>query len=54
MLAASPGFAKLPTEHSVGTFRSSRKRSVHPVAGRLDLDYIKLASVGNDQQDLIA
>jgi transcriptional regulator with XRE-family HTH domain len=44
---ASPQFAELWQEPPVRHFHSSRKRFRHPEAGRIDLDYIKLASDGD-------
>jgi transcriptional regulator with XRE-family HTH domain len=51
--AASPRFRELWQEHAVRRFEASRKRFRHPVAGRLDLDYIKLATTGDDRQQLV-
>jgi len=50
---ASPKFTELWQEHAVRRFEASRKRFRHPNAGRLDLDYVKLATADNDQQQLV-
>jgi transcriptional regulator with XRE-family HTH domain len=51
--ATSPKFTELWEEHTVRRFEASRKRFRHPSAGRLDLDYIKLATAADDQQQLV-
>lgn len=50
---ASARFGELWDEHDVRPFRAARKRFRHPAAGRLDLDYVKLAAADDDQQQLI-
>lgn len=52
--AASGKFTELWREQSVRRFESSRKRFQHPALGRLDLDYIKLATADDDRQYLLA
>ncbi|KAA9165591.1 helix-turn-helix domain-containing protein [Amycolatopsis acidicola] len=50
---AGPKFGELWEDHDVRRFRAARKRFRHPVAGRLDLDYVKLAAADDDQQQLV-
>jgi transcriptional regulator with XRE-family HTH domain len=52
--AASPAFAELWREQQVRRFESSRKRFQHPELGRIDLDYVKLATADDDRQYLLA
>jgi transcriptional regulator with XRE-family HTH domain len=52
--AASPKFNEVWKEHAVRRSEASRKRFRHPSAGRIDLDYIKLSTADNDQQQLVA
>jgi transcriptional regulator with XRE-family HTH domain len=58
LLAALQGsgsaFADYWDEHVVTKSRTARKRFRHPDVGRLDLDYVKLTSAENDQQQLVA
>jgi hypothetical protein len=49
----SPKFAELWEEHAVRRFEASRKRFRHPSVGRLDLDYVKLATADDDRQQLV-
>ncbi|HEX3791561.1 MAG TPA: helix-turn-helix transcriptional regulator [Pseudonocardiaceae bacterium] len=51
--AASPRFTELWSEHTVRRFQGARKRFRHPEVGRLEFDYVKLASADNDQQHLV-
>lgn len=51
--AASPQFNQLWQEHVVRRFQPSRKRFRHPTAGRLDLDYVKLATADSGAQNLV-
>jgi transcriptional regulator with XRE-family HTH domain len=53
-LLAEPAFRELWDEHTVTGFESSRKQLRHPVLGRLDFDYTKLAAATDDRQLLIA
>lgn len=50
---ASAEFRTLWAEHPVKGFQPSRKRFNHAVAGRLDLDYVKLATAEDTQQNLV-
>jgi transcriptional regulator with XRE-family HTH domain len=43
LLGASPLFRELWAAHDVQAFRSSTRRFHHPVVGRLDLSYVRLA-----------
>jgi transcriptional regulator with XRE-family HTH domain len=52
--AASGRFAELWREQDVRRFESSRKRFDHPGLGRIDLDYVKLATADDDRQYLLA
>ncbi|HWG11906.1 MAG TPA: helix-turn-helix transcriptional regulator [Streptosporangiaceae bacterium] len=52
--AASPRFTELWREQDVRRFETSRKRFRHPELGRIDLDYIKLATADDDRQYLLA
>jgi len=52
--AASPKFAELWKEQTVRRFEVSHKRLRHPDLGRIELDYIKLATAHDDNQHLIA
>jgi transcriptional regulator with XRE-family HTH domain len=49
----SPRFAELWEEHTVRRFAASRKRFRHPDVGRLDLDYVKLATADDERQQLV-
>ena len=49
----SPRFTELWEEHTVRRFEASRKRFRHPDVGRLDLDYVKLATADDDRQQLV-
>ncbi|HEY4703847.1 MAG TPA: transcriptional regulator, partial [Streptosporangiaceae bacterium] len=51
---ASPAFTELWREQEVRRFESSRKRFRHPELGRIDLDYVKLATADDDRQYLLA
>jgi transcriptional regulator with XRE-family HTH domain len=51
--ATGPRFAELWEEHEVRQFRAARKRMRHPRVGRIDFDYVKLATVDDDQQQLV-
>ncbi len=51
--AASPRFAELWREQDVRRFESSRKHFLHPGLGRIDLDYVKLATADDDRQYLL-
>jgi transcriptional regulator with XRE-family HTH domain len=53
LTAASPRFAELWQEHGTARFQSYRKEFRHPAAGRLSLDYIKLAAASEYGQHLI-
>jgi len=53
-LLGEPSFRELWAEHTVTRFASARKRLRHPVLGRLDLDYTKLAAAADDRQSLVA
>jgi MmyB-like transcription regulator ligand binding domain len=48
LTAASPKFAELWQEHGTARFCNYRKGYQHPSAGRLSLDYIKLAAASDD------
>ena len=50
---ASPKFTDLWKENDVRQFETARKRFLHPDAGRLDLDYVKLEIADHDQQHLV-
>jgi transcriptional regulator with XRE-family HTH domain len=50
---ASPKFAELWETNTVSRFETSHKRFDHPEAGRLDLDYTKLAAANDDRQHLV-
>jgi transcriptional regulator with XRE-family HTH domain len=49
----SRAFRDLWQPPDVRNFEIARKRLMHSVAGRLDLDYVKLAVAGDDQQQLL-
>lgn len=51
--ASSTKFAELWQPNTVRRFESSRKRFDHPEAGRLNLDYIKLAAANDNRQHLV-
>jgi hypothetical protein len=51
--ASSTKFAELWQSNTVSRFETSRKRFNHPEAGRLVLDYIKLAAANDDRQHLV-
>jgi transcriptional regulator with XRE-family HTH domain len=51
--AASPRFTELWREQDVRRFESSRKHFLHPGLGRIDLDYVKLATADDDRQYLL-
>jgi transcriptional regulator with XRE-family HTH domain len=53
LMAAGGKFPELWQEHAVRRFEVSRKHFRHPEAGRLDLDYIKLATADDDRQQLV-
>lgn len=50
---ASAEFRTLWAEHPVKGFQPSRKRFNHAIAGRLDLDYVKLTAAEDNQQNLV-
>ena len=50
---ASPKFAELWREKTVKRFETARKRFDHPRAGRLHLDYVKLAAANNQLQHVV-
>jgi transcriptional regulator with XRE-family HTH domain len=54
LLAASPRFAEWwRDDHSVREFTPARKAFKLPGAGALEFDYLKLATAGDEQQDLL-
>lgn len=53
LTAASPTFAELWREHGTARFRSYRKKTQHPEAGVLNLDYVKLTAASDSQQHLV-
>jgi transcriptional regulator with XRE-family HTH domain len=53
LLDADNVFRSMWEEHSVAPFEGARKRLRHPLVGRLDLDYTKLAAVADERQQLI-
>jgi len=50
---ASPAFVAMWSEHPIQAFASATKQFHHPRAGRIDLDYTKLAVVENPTQHLV-
>jgi transcriptional regulator with XRE-family HTH domain len=52
--AASGRFTELWRGQDVRRFESARKRFQHPGLGRIDLDYVKLATADDDRQYLLA
>jgi len=53
LLAASPAFAAMWSQHPVQAFTPAMKQFSHPGAGRVDLNYIKLAVAEDVQQHLV-
>lgn len=50
---SAPDFLRLWERNTVSRFQSARKQLQHPVAGRLELDYVKLHSAADGQQVVV-
>jgi transcriptional regulator with XRE-family HTH domain len=50
---SSEDFRRIWAMNSVAKFHTARKRMKHPKIGRIELDYVKLQSAGEDQQVVV-